>query len=428
MKVKYISSACLQIESSDICILTDPWFTQGIYDGAWFSFPYLDDPFDFINEPDYIYVSHIHPDHYDPKFIHKIFEKFGPKPILIPDFEKNYLFLKGRVDGLDLIPTRELHVGKTSIFIEENDMGSISDIDSALVVHDAKYKKTILNLNDCIFNEPHVKKLNDIIRNLTAELDLIAAGYTGAGPYPQTYFDEEMETEILISKANEKKQRGFERYKDYINFFNAKFNLPFAGEYLLGGKNAKLNKFRGVSDAYEVTAFDPKAVILNSGGSIDLMSGKTFNLRTSKYSESAMNNRIDEISSAKMDYENHFMIEPEKINFMRLMKVASVNAHKKSEINQPYHFIFSITAEDEVLYRFQFDCKRGVLSPMKIDEKITFEEYSEIITDYRLMFGLLTGLYHWNNADIGSAYLTRRCPADNFQRNVQGFLNFFTAA
>jgi len=76
MIVKYISSACLQIQTLDIRILTDPWFTQGIYDGAWFSFPYID-PFDFINEPDYIYVSHIHPDHYDPEFIHKIFEKLS---------------------------------------------------------------------------------------------------------------------------------------------------------------------------------------------------------------------------------------------------------------------------------------------------------------------------------------------------------------
>ena len=427
MIVKYISSACLQIKTSDICILTDPWFTQGIFDGAWFSFPHINDPFDFIDEPDYIYVSHIHPDHYDPEFIDKIFQKFGPKPIIIPDFQKNYLFLKGKADGLDLIPTRELHVGKTSIFIEENETGSISDIDSALVVHDAKFKKTILNLNDCIFNDPHVKKLKNIIRNLTTELDLTAVGYTGASPYPQTYFDLEKETDTLICKANEKKQRGFERYQNYINYFNAKFNLPFAGEYLLGGENAKLNKYRGVSDAYEITAFDPKAVVLNTGGSIDLMSGKTLDLRTCKYSESEINNRIDEISPAKMDYEKHFLIEPEKINFMRLMKVASINAQNKSEINHPYHFIFSITADDEILHRFQFDCKQGLLSTIKIDEKITFDEYSEIITDYRLMFGLLTGFYHWNNADIGSAYMTRRYPADNFQRNVQGFLNFFTA-
>jgi len=427
MIIKYISSACLQIQTSDICILTDPWFTQGIYDGAWFSFPHID-PFDFINEPDYIYVSHIHPDHYDPEFIHKIFEKFGPKPILIPDFQKNYLFLKGKEDGLDLIPTRELHVGTTSIFIEENDMGSISDIDSALIVHDANCKKTILNLNDCLFNQPHAQKLNDIIQNFTSKLDLIAVGYTGAGPYPQTYFDIKNEKEILISKANEKKQKAFEQYKDYIKFFNAKYNLPFAGEYLLGGSNSKLNKYRGVSDAYEVSTFDPKAIIFNSGGSIDLVSGETFNLRTCKYSEFEINNRIKEISSAKMDYETHFMMEPEKINFMRLMKVASVNAQNKSEINEPYHFIFSITSKDKILHRFQFDCKKGLLSPMKIDEEINFKEYSEVIIDYRLMFGLLTGFYHWNNALVGSAYLTRRYPVDNFKRNVQSFLNFFTVA
>lgn len=69
MIVKYIYSACLQITTSTITILTDPWFTEGAYDGAWYQFPTID-PFEFIQEPDYIYISHIHPDHYDHLFLH----------------------------------------------------------------------------------------------------------------------------------------------------------------------------------------------------------------------------------------------------------------------------------------------------------------------------------------------------------------------
>ena len=44
----------------------------------------------------------------------------------------------------------------------------------------------------------------------------------------------------------------------YSNFFNAKINLPFAGEYVLGGKLYKLNKYRGVADAIEIKDFDQK--------------------------------------------------------------------------------------------------------------------------------------------------------------------------
>ena len=74
MNIRYIYSACLEIQTSDVCILTDPWFSQGIYDGSWFHFPKIKSPLDIITEPDVIYVSHIHPDHYDPKFLRCLFK------------------------------------------------------------------------------------------------------------------------------------------------------------------------------------------------------------------------------------------------------------------------------------------------------------------------------------------------------------------
>jgi hypothetical protein len=45
--------------------------------------------------------------------------------------------------------------------------------------------------------------------------------------------------------------------------------------------------------------------------------------------------------------------------------------------------------------------------------------------DLRHLFGLLTLVYHWNNAEVGSHYHTRRVP-NIFSRNVQNFLNFLT--
>ena len=50
---------------------------------------------------------------------------------------------------------------------------------------------------------------------------------------------------------------------------------------------------------------------------------------------------------------------------------------------------------------------------------------SEIIIDERYFFGLMTLVYHWNNAEVGSQFMTRRTPND-FNRKAQGFLNFFT--
>ena len=113
MKVKFIYSACLEIQTSDITILTDPWFTDWVMNGSWYQFPEILDPFEYITEPDYIYISHIHEDHYDPRFLHKLFDKYGVKPILIPDSKINYLLKRGKSDGLELTPTRFLDLGNT---------------------------------------------------------------------------------------------------------------------------------------------------------------------------------------------------------------------------------------------------------------------------------------------------------------------------
>ena len=58
--------------------------------------------------------------------------------------KNNYLLFKGKSDGLTLTPTRYLDLGDTELYIEENNTGSISDIDSALIIHDKINQKVFL--------------------------------------------------------------------------------------------------------------------------------------------------------------------------------------------------------------------------------------------------------------------------------------------
>ena len=67
--VQMVYSACCVIRTDDLTILCDPWFTQGIHGGTWFHNPVLKEPMEVIGECDYIYISHIHEDHYDQEFL-----------------------------------------------------------------------------------------------------------------------------------------------------------------------------------------------------------------------------------------------------------------------------------------------------------------------------------------------------------------------
>ena len=67
MKITHLQSSTQLIHLGDITVLTDPWLTDGEYYGSWYHYP----PFDTENlkslEYDFIYVSHIHPDHLSEK-------------------------------------------------------------------------------------------------------------------------------------------------------------------------------------------------------------------------------------------------------------------------------------------------------------------------------------------------------------------------
>ena len=79
---------------ADLESLTDPWFTDGAYDGPGFNTLKLTHS-NIFKKPDIIYISHIHPDHYDPTFLHQIQNRFGPIEIIIPDLKINSLQKKG---------------------------------------------------------------------------------------------------------------------------------------------------------------------------------------------------------------------------------------------------------------------------------------------------------------------------------------------
>ena len=113
--IRYIYSACIVTWTKDVRVLHDPWFTEGIYDGSWFHFPVVTDPVRSIGDVDMVYISHVHPDHYDPDFLKKYFEIYGRKEILIADHQPNHLASKMRADGFKPAILREpLKVGTTT--------------------------------------------------------------------------------------------------------------------------------------------------------------------------------------------------------------------------------------------------------------------------------------------------------------------------
>ena len=88
MKIRKLGSATVLIETQDARILCDPWLTDGAYYGSWCNYPPINlDEYDLSNL-DYIYISHIHPDHFDPKTMERV---NSSTPVLIHNYHQPFL-------------------------------------------------------------------------------------------------------------------------------------------------------------------------------------------------------------------------------------------------------------------------------------------------------------------------------------------------
>ena len=97
MKLQYLASASVIVQHENVRILCDPWLVDGEYYGSWCHFPKLNfQPKDF-DDVDFIYLSHIHPDHSSIKTLTKMNKDI---PVLIHSYETKLdkLFAEKSVD------------------------------------------------------------------------------------------------------------------------------------------------------------------------------------------------------------------------------------------------------------------------------------------------------------------------------------------
>ena len=434
-KVEYKYSACIKIITNDIVILCDPWFITPANEGTWGHYPPVKEIKNLVGDFDVIYLSHIHSDHYCPDTIKYLFDHYGKKRILIADWghANNYLLRKLQADGLsdDAICCSTFDIGKTGVVLIPNKTSSGSDIDSSIIVYSKTTRKSVLNINDCYFNEGLSQAILSTVEELGLTISLFCLGYTGAGPYPQSYYSPFIEVDTLIEKANRKKEDFFERYLYAVNSISSTNRLPFAGKYVLQGELSLLNKFRGVADALEVKKIDPGAIILDDGGHAyyDIELEKAFFERKTSYC-------IPPYIPPKSEFPWRTAINfiPQDSLLLRLLSSSLKRAHSKSECSRNCLWsIYVLDNPSDILGIWMSQEPWTSLTPLKtfncnnkVDHgmvDIPPDIHSHMFIERKALFCALTGISHWNNYAGGSVYQVRRVP-DEFDRSMQNYLNF----
>ncbi len=221
MRVTSLGHAGLYVETAAGSILCDPWFNPA-YFASWFPFPANDgiDPAT-IGSPDYLYVSHLHRDHYDAAWLAEHVSK--DTTVLLPDYPLPHL--RAALAGLGFsrfVQTRsaepiELDGGLRVMILAltaPND-GPIGD--SCLAVDDGT--AAILDQNDA--RPPDLEPLARF-----ADFDGHWLQFSGAIWYPMVY---DLPEKVKIALGEQKRRNGLERARRYVEGVGARHVFPHAG-------------------------------------------------------------------------------------------------------------------------------------------------------------------------------------------------------
>lgn len=205
---------------SGATVLCDPWFNPA-YLGSWFPFPdNADLDLGQIASPTYLYISHLHRDHFDARFLAEHVDKSAT--VLLPDFPIGDL--RGALEQLGFHRFVQTKSGRpvdldglrvaicTSTSVADGPIG-----DSAIAIDDGASR--ILNQNDC-----HLRDIAPL--RALAPYDLHLLQYSGAIWYPMVY---RWDAATKAALCREKRLRQGQRAMRYIESVGARHVVPFAG-------------------------------------------------------------------------------------------------------------------------------------------------------------------------------------------------------
>ena len=219
MRITATGHAGVFIETAGGTVLCDPWQSPA-YFASWFPFPDNSD-FDFAAlKPDFLYISHLHHDHFDPLLLARSVAKSAT--VLLPDFPTDELqsaladlgfrsFVQTRngetieLDGLRVMITAMVSPAD----------GPIGD--SALSLDDGEAR--VLNQNDA--RPPDPERLIAF-----GEYDGHLLQFSGAIWWPIAY---ELPSANMVEFAKRKRLNGMARARRFIDAVAARYVFPTSG-------------------------------------------------------------------------------------------------------------------------------------------------------------------------------------------------------
>ncbi len=243
-RIEVIGHASLRAQDRGKTLVADPWWLDPIGPNSAFHFPPLaHDVGELVRQTDFLYISHIHPDHFHlptlallPKTIPVYIGAYRRKGFRDAIARLGFPVIECPFQEPVAIPGTDFEIA-----ILEHDYLENAAYDSALVVRTPAW--TLFNNNDAVLAP---EKYDWVRRHY--DVDYAFLGFSPASFYPLCFDMDEAEKQRLMDEAAER------RFADFVQAaqrLQPRIAIPFASgaRFLQDGARWKNISFNAASDA-----------------------------------------------------------------------------------------------------------------------------------------------------------------------------------
>ena len=218
-KLRWLNHACTLISNENLSIVTDPWLKGPAFlTGWWLDKPSPSDSIELVQNADYIYISHNHPDHLHPETLSLVDKN---KKIIVGNFSSNstekYLKSLGFKNIYSLEFNEIYEIGE-DFQVSVLKSGDFRD-DSGLYLN-IEGIETLLTVDSNFLNSYILPK----------NIDLLLTSFAGgASGFPLCYDNYSLEEKNKINKRSKLAIRA--SVLGYLNSTLPKNYMPYAGMF-----------------------------------------------------------------------------------------------------------------------------------------------------------------------------------------------------
>ncbi|MFB6344946.1 MAG: MBL fold metallo-hydrolase [bacterium] len=452
MQVTKIIHSTLLIEDRGVKVLCDPWLDGEAFYGSWAHYPPTEHvPSDF-NDVDFIYISHIHPDHLHHPTLDQMDKDI---PVLIHDFKWDFVRKNIEHLGFDVTELKhgerhhlknDLHLGiyaaddcdpqicqnlfGCSWFVDDDtdQTEGSTHIDTMGVFDNGD--ETLVNVNDSRW--PLSQRAAQRVKQNYGDIDCLLTQMASAGMYPHSMNN--LSHEKMIEERDNVIEEAIETGLGFVRELSPDVVIPFAAGVVFAGKRAERTKYHPMPplvdarDYYhnEAEGVDPsqsEMFLLNEDESFDVSARQP----SAEYEPLDQDKKWEyirnELKDRKYTYESEEMPTLEELD--SLLADAFVNfTDKRKAMGFETDTVVYVDLLDDTALKLPFDGRKYELVPGS-EVGSNPARSVNMTMDPRLFKWILEGPHkaHFNNAQGGCHFLLEKDP-DTYERGIYYCLSF----